>query len=358
MHRTASLLLLLFAPLALLSQAPSTDAVKQERKVVPEVYQGGWNATSAAPAPTGTVDLNDLRAVRNQALVEGRGTLSAARINELEALYERLRAQDPQGQDTELAAYHLYFPEERAFAAARRAVALNAERAEVIAPSLALAHRIGDSAGKERWGKALFERGGLAPGLVEAGRDLLASVDRDGILVAAGEMDAYACWALQAAKGERTDVLVVDRRMLEDGTYRRQVWSAAGGQGAMPQSGQALMEALATASRRPLHLSLALARQVPGAWSGQLYVVGTVFRYSAVPLDNIPLLEVRWTGFRKPMNAGPLSHNYLVLAAVLLKHYRAQDDEAGIARMERTLRTMADKLGATSELYRNGVLQH
>ena len=358
MRSPAPLLLALLMPSAILAQAPSVETVKQERKAVPEVYQGGWSATSPPPAPVGVVELNDVRALRNQALVEGRGTLSAARISELEALYERMRAHDPQGQDTELAAFHLYFPDERAFAAARRAVALNADRTEVIAPSLALAHRMGDAAGKQRWGKALFDRGGLAPGLVEAGRDLLASVDRDGILVAAGEMDAYACWALQAAKGERTDVLVVDRRMLEDGTYRRQVWSAAGGQGTMPQSGQALMEALATASKRPLHLSLALARQVPGAWSGQLYVVGTVFRYSALPLDNIPLLEVRWTGFRKPMNAGPLSHNYLVPAAVLLKHYRAQEDEAGIARMERTLRSMADKLGATSELHRNGVLQH
>ena len=126
MHRIASLLLILLAPFALLAQAPSADAVKQERKVVPEVFQGGWNVTSATPAPAGTVDLNDVRAVRNQALVEGRGTMSAARITELEALYQRMRAQDPQGQDTELAAYHLYFPEERAFAAAGRAVALNA----------------------------------------------------------------------------------------------------------------------------------------------------------------------------------------------------------------------------------------
>lgn len=358
MLRSASLLLFLVAPLWLRAQAPSADAVKQERKAVPEVYQGGWRATSAAPAPAGNVDLNDVRAVRNQALLEGRGTMSALRINELEALYERLRAQDPLGQDTELAAYYLYFPEERAFAAAQRAVALDAARAEVIAPSLALAHRMGDAAGKARWGKALFDRGGLAPGLVDAGRDLFASVDRDGILVAAGEMDAYPCWALQSAKGERNDVLVVDSRMLEDAMYRRQVWSAAGAQGAVPLSGQALMEALPKASKRPLHLSLALGKQVPAAWKAQLYVVGTVFRYSAAPMDNIPVLEARWVGLHKPMNAGPLSHNYLLPAAVLLKHYRAQDDEAGIARMERSLRGMAEQLGATVELYRNGVLEH
>jgi hypothetical protein len=357
MHRTAPLLLLFTAPLWSLCQAPSIDAVKQER-AVHEVFQGGWSATALPPTMAGAAQLDDVRSIRCQALAEGNGTIGPARRDQMEAVYAQMRARDPQGQDTELAAFHLYFPEDRAFVAAQRAVALDAGRADVIAPALALAHRMGDTAGRNRWGRALYERGRVAPGLLDAAHDLLLSVDRDGILVAAGEMDAYPCWALQAAKAQRPDVLVVDSRMLDDATYRRQVWSAVGAQGAVPLTGRALLEALPQATGRPLHLSMALGGRVPAAWNAQLYVVGTVFRFSTVTLDNIPMLEARWLDLRKPMNAGPLSHNYLLPAATLLKHYREQDDEAGIARMERSLRAMADKLGTTAALYRNGVLQH
>jgi hypothetical protein len=43
---------------------------------------------------------------------------------------------------------------------------------------------------------------------------------------------------------------------------------------------------------------------------------------------------------------------------VLLKHYRSLNDEAGMARMERSLRTLGVELKAMDRLYRSGILQH
>ena len=79
MHRTALLLLLFTAPLWSLCQAPSIDAVKQER-AVHEVFQGGWSATAVAPTMAGAAQLDDVRSIRCQALAEGNGTIGKVAI--------------------------------------------------------------------------------------------------------------------------------------------------------------------------------------------------------------------------------------------------------------------------------------
>jgi hypothetical protein len=81
-------------------------------------------------------------------------------------------------------------------------------------------------------------------------------------------------------------------------------------------------------------------------------------RYSTIPIDNIPLLESRWAAFRKPMDAGPLSQNYLLPGSVLLLHYRAIGDEPRASRLEYELRDLAQRVGATNALFRSGVLAH
>ena len=103
---------------------------------------------------------------------------------------------------------------------------------------------------------------------------------------------------------------------------------------------------------------MALGGRIDPSWEDELYVTGTAFRFSETPFDNIPVLEMRWVDLKKPMDAGPLSRNYLVPAVVLLKHFRAVGDEAGVARMERSVRALAQQLKVTNELYRTGILQH
>ncbi|HRF81768.1 MAG TPA: hypothetical protein PL070_16945, partial [Flavobacteriales bacterium] len=114
----------------------------------------------------------------------------------------------------------------------------------------------------------------------------------------------------------------------------------------------------AAATDRPVYLSLALGGTTMAPLKDKLYVTGLAMRYSATSVDNIPLLATRWEKLKKPLDAGPLSKNYLVPGAVLLTHYRSTGDEARASKLEHELRGMAKALGATTALVKSGILQH
>ena len=171
-------------------------------------------------------------------------------------------------------------------------------------------------------------------------------------------MDAYPLWAKQAADGVRTDVLVVDDRLLVDAAYRQRIWEKARAKGTVPAQAGGFLERLALATDRPVYLSLALGPQRAGAMRDKLYVTGLAARYSAEPLDNIPALAKCWSAMAKATDAGPLSRNYLLPGAVLLQHYRTVGDEKNAALLEHELRELAQRLGATDRMIRSGVFQH
>jgi hypothetical protein len=164
-------------------------------------------------------------------------------------------------------------------------------------------------------------------------------------------------WVSQFADGKHKDVLVVDERLLIDAAYRTRIWGRARGTGPVAPA-QGFAAALGKASPRPVYLSMGLGSAVISPIRNELYVTGLAMRYSVVPMNNIPLLESHWGSFKKAMNAGPLSRNYLVPGAILLAHYRAKGDEARASRMEHELRSMAERLGATNSLIKTGVLAH
>ncbi|MBK9415781.1 MAG: hypothetical protein IPN62_00515 [Flavobacteriales bacterium] len=370
MHIRQLLFVSFLLPGAAGAQAPSPAKDVQVPSAVRDAYQGAWEVSTtqdaekleqipdAALFSAPKANLDAFRQQRNDALIRGKGELTPADRDLLKQQFTALEAIDPQGFDTHLAGYHLLFPDQKAFGHLEAAVAQDADRPELIAPRLVSAVRSGDRVAFERWGKALKEKDHVAPGLWAAAKDLLLSVDQDGVLITAGEMDAYPTWGLQAASGERRDVLVVDERLLADPAYRQRVWTDARCVGPVPTSTEALIAALPGSSPRPVFLSMALGGRIDPSWEDELYVTGTAFRFSETPFDNIPVLEMRWVDLKKPMDAGPLSRNYLVPAVVLLKHFRAVGDEAGVARMERSVRALAQQLKVTNELYRTGILQH
>jgi hypothetical protein len=235
---------------------------------------------------------------------------------------------------------------------------LEPERQELIGPMLGRAILDQDKPELVRWSRALRTRGDLSPGLNDAAADLLMSVDRQGVVFTNGDMDTHPVVAAQQVDGLRTDVLVVDQRLLADAAYRQQVWTQAQASGQVPGPGPEYARTLSTRTSRPVFLALSIDPSWTTALRGQLYPTGLAFRLSAQPIDNIPALEQHWSQLRKPVNAGPLSRNYLLPGAVLLQHYRAIGDETASSRMEAELRRFSDRIGATQELYKAGILGH
>lgn len=294
---------------------------------------------------------------RQAALVRGNGHISPADAARLKESADALARIAPASVDARLATYYQDFPEASAFAALEAALAVEPRAPGAVVPRMTLALKRGDADGLRAAAVELRERGLVAPGLLLMAQDLLASVDRGGVLLTGGELDTYPTLAVQHTEAARKDVLVVDVRLLADNDYRQRVWREAGAAGTAPATVQGVVNALPQATARPVHLALSLPGELLAPWHERSALTGLTLRAGGSG-EPIAELAARWKRMHRTPEAGPLSWNYLVTGSVLLRHYRAVNDEAGMARTEQELRRLADRIGATNELYRMGVLSH
>lgn len=352
------------------SQAtPAQDEAQQQASQVLDAYQGNWTVgddaskkaekelVGVSTSPTPVARLDEVRSVRNAALISNRGQLTPGDQRELERLAGEVDAVFPGSFEAHMAAFYAEFPAPGSFAHIEMAAGKDPGREELIAPQLLNAARKDKKEDLLRYSKSMQQRGGVAPALYELADDILLSVDKNALLIAAGEMDAYPLWVQQYAVSKRPDVLVMDQRLLADPAYRARMWERAQARGEVPSDAAAFMDRLPRSTSRPVFLSLAVGASVATKYADRLSITGMAMRFGSLP-DDLKLLEERWKRMHKPTNAGPLARNYLLPGSLLLKHYRATGDEKKAANMEAELRTLAARLGATDQLFRNGVLQH
>lgn len=375
MHRpTLAALLVCWVSIGIAqTEAPSAPRKEdQQQSQVRDAYQGGWTAAATAEedrphldlelfnngiASYATLQLEGLRATRNSALNRNQGDLTPTDRAIMLQQAEGLNRSFPNSFEAHMASYYAQFPSPTAYQHLELAAGLQPERLEVLAPMLTKAIRDDDPAGIKAAARELKARGEVAPALFTVASDILQSVERDGILIAAGEMDAFPTLVLQA-EGKRPDVLVVDHRLLDDPVYRSRIWRRISARGAVPADASSFISALPTNCDRPVFLSLAVGRERAAAHASQLHVTGLAMRLTNKPCCDIGKLEKTWKEMRKTTDAGPIGRNYIIPASILLKHYRAIGDEKRSAELEHELRTLAQRIGVTRELISNGILQH
>ncbi len=371
----ALLLAAMVAVPATVAAQTSPSHAQPQRSPVRDAYQGGWqpaaerakdksNADDAAldlmspDVDSGALSLDLFRAQRNAALARKEGRLGPAEQAQLREQAVTINSMRPNSFEGRMASYYAEFPAPAAWPELEAAARLQPERLELVGPLLTKALREGDRARLVPAAKDLKARGEVAPALYHIADDLLLSIDRDGVLIVAGEMDGFPVLVRQFAEGKRPDALVIDQRLLDDAAYRATAWRQAGANGAVPASASAFVEQLHARTSRPVFLSLALGRAVAAAHADKLHVTGLAMRMSAEACCPMAALDAAWKKMRKTTEAGPLSRNYLVPAAVLLNHSRAAGDERRASELEHELRQLASKLGATRELQANGILPH
>ncbi len=348
----------------------------QEQRAVKEPYQGGWSVGPGVPtAPAAVADsdllmekeaedrpvdvnaqFHELRQDRVNTLARQQGVLSEADRKRYAEQAARIERSAPNSFEAHMAHFYAEFPSAASFQHLDRAFMRDPTRQELIGPKLADAVRRNHSLEMTQWARKMRDQGDIAPGLYQFADDLLNSVEKDGMLITAGEMDSYPILTRQYADGRRRDVLVIDQRLLIDPAYRQRIWERTRAKGSVPSSESGFISALAAATDRQLFLSPAMGRDRIGLPQEKLFVVGLALQYSDRDVNNIPQLEQRWKQMSKTAEAGPLSKNYLLPGVVLLKHYRETEDESNAMRIEGELRTLAKKLNASQELFRTGYL--
>ncbi len=357
-------------------KSPPPSTVEMERQAsfgymapAREAYQGSWNVTEAnntaalwrtlCEARPADVDaqLNWFRSERNARLVQNNGQLDAKDQQELRSIADHIGSNAPGSFQQCISTYYLDMPASSAFKALEKANTLAPEREELVLPMIVRANLDGDKPALDRWCGRFEKDGGLAPALSTVASDLLLSVDKEGVLFVNGDLDGAPVLVRQRLHDERRDVLVIDQRLLSDPAYRQRVWSEAGGRGAVPGAGIEFAQQLASSTSRTLFLALSLSPEWFNAFNGRLCPTGIAFRVDASECPT-RLLTQRWIDMRKPLSAGPLSRNYLLPGCVLLQRYRTAEDEAKASLLEKELREMATRLGATQDLIKAGVFLH
>lgn len=377
MTRELIALALVLARATAWAQAVPAPAPAQRASHVMDAYQGAWSLsqsarekeqaswhepayddTQAEPVEGAGQRLDALRQTRNVALIRSQGSLGSGDRAAIQHQAEALNRAFPNSFEAHLANYYLEFPAAPSFGHLALARAADPGRDELLAPTLIEALHDGDEGRLAAAAKAMKARGRMAAGLSDMARDMLLSVDRGGILITAGEMDGFPVLVRQYAEGERRDVLVIDLRLLSDGDYRSQAWRRAGAKGDAPSTPDGFLGKIHLATARPVHLSLAVGRPIAAPLADHLHVTGLTLRLTAAECCEVKKLESVWKAMRKTRSAGPLSRNYVVPAAALLKHYRSAGDEAQASELEHELRRLASDLGMKRELIANGILQH
>ncbi len=287
---------------------------------------------------------------------KGNATLATGDRRELQDIAGLIRAAAPASFERHMAEYFLAFPEPDAYTELEAARQLGPDRAELISPMLNKALRDGDETAVRHWGSQLAQRGQVAPALLATATDMLLSVPVGAVLFTNGDMDGQPA-VLRQLEQAKPDVLLVDRRLLADAAYRHRIWKRAGGTGATPGYGPAFARSLVKQGKRPVYFALSLAPQWLKAFPGELNAVGAAFRVGPPTDADQEQLEANWQAMQKPLDAGPLSRNYLVPGAVLLGHYRQSGQYAKAAALEQELRNIATATGALHELQTKGILK-
>ncbi|MEO5584498.1 MAG: hypothetical protein ABIQ75_03500 [Flavobacteriales bacterium] len=369
MNRPTLIFLLLLLPMLGVAQAQDKAEMPPPPPPV-NVLQGGWDnnvanmqadrwkAANTNGPSNALMQLNWLRSEQNAMISNNNGVLKPADRVQLDGIAEDIKTTAPGSFEQHLADYFVDFPKAAAFNELETAYKLAPDRTELLAPMLSKAMLDGDAAELKKWSGEMQRRGGIVAPLMAVAADVLLSLPANGILFTNGDMDTQPAVVQHVQTALKPGVLIVDQRLLTDPGYRQRTWQQAGATGPVPTAGPDFAKGLLSSSTRPIYFALSLDRSWLDVFRRQLHAVGAAFRVGPARPDDDALLAQHWAAMQKPMDAGPLSRNYLLPGAILLHQYRSGGDETKASQLEHELRQMAAATGATQDLYKLGILQH
>lgn len=169
----------------------------------------------------------------------------------------------------------------------KKAEALKPENADVHVQLVAFYTITGNHEKSSHYLKKLVESQRLERSVIAYGKDLLTSVEKNGLLLTHGVDDTYAVLYQQEINGYRNDITVISLELLQSAEYRKMLQS----KGLSLPSGTVInVDYLAKFCKlnnsKNLHISLTAPKEYFTSLKDQLYLTGLVFKYSESQIDN------------------------------------------------------------------------
>lgn len=229
--------------------------------------------------------------------------------------------------------------------------------------------------------KMYDKKNSIAPALMEYGYNVLMSLEKNAVLFVAGDNDTYPLWILQAVKGIRPDVLILNTYLFTEKIYHEGIvkkyafkadesllsdeyQSQVGQNKAIADYIKTLCERY---TERPIYFGLTIDTSITSPLQEYIYITGLAQKYSRKHFDNIAILKHNWEKFRldylsleyytEDFNANApwlpfFNMNYISPITVLYEHYSYAGDKEKAASLKEFALTLSDKAEQTEEVRR------
>jgi len=158
----------------------------------------------------------------------------------------------------------------------------------------------GDWENRKKFCEKLYKSKDIASGLLEYNYNVLASIEKNAILLTNGDNDTYPAWVLQDAKSVRTDVLVlnahhvfVDREYLDVRLKQRNI-DLQSKLLSNENTNLFLKDFVSELSKKypeiPVYTALTVYSNYIKSIKDDLHLVGLANKYSKTPIDSTSIL--------------------------------------------------------------------
>jgi len=243
-----------------------------------------------------------------------------------------------------------------------KAASIDPERHELFSDMITVGELKGDMALRDLYAQKWFNSGEASPGMLNYNYNVIAGLKPDAILLTAGDNDTYPIWILQAAKGLRKDVTVLNISLLYIKSYRERIFRQLGireqvgdldkdpkrlWSETQRRQEEAVLQAIIDNSNHPVYVALTTDKAFIASEAAHFYLTGLAYEYSKTPLDNIAVLKKNFEQnyaldyldkyFCSDISEQMVKHinaNYIVPMVKLYEHYRLSGENQKAERIK------------------------
>lgn len=174
--------------------------------------------------------------------------------------------------------------------------------------------------------KKLEENAFYTDAAMEYSRNVLSSIEKDGILITNGSLDTYPILIFQKQHNYRTDVSIVCLDWIGSARYTEQLKGLFGLKKDKVVLGQPYtsLAAILQSSKKPaIYLALTIPPDILSQYLNELYCTGLAMKFSKKSLQNLGSLQYNWENLFQINSisaSDDINRNYLV-PLMLLKDY-------------------------------------
>jgi hypothetical protein len=253
-----------------------------------------------------------------------------------------------------------------------RAFQINPNRVEPYVDLVSNYEFMYDRKKRDEYAKLWFDKGFTSHGLLSYNYNVLMSLKPNAILLTSGDNDTYPIWVLQAVKGIRKDVFLINIYMLNNSNYRKKVCDDLGIESIAiddtEESEKKLKQELIlklskNKQGRPVCSALSVDTSYTEPVSDNIYLTGLAYEYSTTKLDNIAVLKNNFENnfaldylkneftideYAETMIS--FNTNYFVPLITLFEHYKLSGEMEKANKYKQLALSIAKKANASKEI--------